>query len=161
MVYSVLKQLYLWEANLKRAVKEIILCYGRWWSWPSCWHQLKIKRRKSLFQGLSCRQSCWFDTVFFNIRTNLNSWQEETVLVCTSGGLDGTLGRMCSLKGLSDAETGCPVRWWNPDPRRDWRDVLVWCLGLWFTGDLGGLREWLRGLFPPNRFCGSSLHESF
>ncbi|PKU44053.1 hypothetical protein llap_5642 [Limosa lapponica baueri] len=39
--------------------------------------------------------------------------QEEMASSCSRGGLGRILGKISSLKGLSNIGTGCPGKWWN------------------------------------------------
>lgn len=58
----------------------------------------------------------------------------------TREGLGQTLGKISSLKGLSNIGTGCPRKWFNHHPWWYLKDVQMWCLEASFISRLGSVR---------------------
>jgi len=72
---------------------------------------------------------------------------------CGRGGLDWTLGKISSWKGLSSNGTGCPG---VIIPGVFKRRVGMWYLGTWFSVGLGSIRftvelDDVEGLIQPKR----------
>jgi len=75
---------------------------------------------------------------YFTLRKCLN------ISSCTRGVLDWILGKLSSLKGLSNIGIGCPVRWLSHHPWRHLKDMWMWCLGTWFSDGFGSVRITVR-----------------
>jgi len=58
---------------------------------------------------------------------------------CIRGGLDWILGKISSLKALSNTETGCPGKWWSHHTWRYLKDEQTWHLGTWLVVNLAVL----------------------
>jgi len=87
---------------------------------------------------------------------------EETVSSCTREGLDWMLGKISSLKGLSNTRTGYLGKWLGHNPWRYLRDMKMWCLGTRFSGGLGSVQlmiglDDLKGLFQHKWFQDSII----
>lgn len=80
-------------------------------------------------------------------RGSVNFWQaigcKERAPGCAWGGLNWTSGRISSRR-VFILWNRLPKRWWSLNPWRHLGDMWTWCLGTWFSSDIGSVTWMVR-----------------